>query len=292
MTHSVFSNVRALPLGLMIGLGLAAAAPEQARSDAMSAQERGGQIVSSDEMVQIRVLPGWIINDGSHIAALHLTLAPGWKTYWRAPGDAGIPPALDLSGSRNLSHVTPVWPTPAVFSQNGMKTVGYDDELILPLHVVPQVAGQPAQVSARMQIGVCSSICVPLEFDFMLDLPAAGSDPQQAMIRTALADQPVTAREAKVSKVACTLTPIRDGLGLSVEIDMPSAGKTETVLIETSDPQVWVAETDSSRSGGRLNARTELVHVSGQAFALDRSGLRFTVLGSDHAVDIHGCTGP
>jgi len=98
--------------------------------------------------------------------------------------------------------------------------------------------------------------------------------------------------EAQVSKVACTLTPIRDGLGLSVEIDMPSAGKTETVLIETSDPQVWVAETDSSRSGGRLNARTELVHVSGQAFALDRSGLRFTVLGSDHAVDIHGCTSP
>lgn len=292
MIYSVFSHVRALPLGLVAGLCLAGAAPEQARSDAMSARQAGSQIVSSDDMVQIRVLPGWITGDGSHMAALHLNLAPGWKTYWRAPGDAGIPPALDLSGSRNLSHVTPVWPTPAVFSQNGMKTVGYDRELILPLHVVPQVAGQPAKVSARMQIGVCSSICVPVEFDFTLDLPAAGSDPQQAMIRTALADQPVTARAAKVSKVACTLTPIRDGLGLSVEIDMPSAGKTETVLIETSDPQVWVAETDSSRSGGRLNARTELVHVSGQAFALDRSGLRFTVLGSDHAVDIHGCTGP
>ena len=290
MTYSVFSNVRALPLGLVIGLGLATASTGQARADAIPAQQRAGQIVSSDEMVQIRVMPGWIASDGSHMAALHLDLAPGWKTYWRAPGDAGIPPALDLNGSRNLSHLTPVWPTPEVFSQNGMKTVGYDRELILPLHVVPQVAGQPAKVSARMQIGVCSSICVPLEFDFTLDLPAAGSDPQQAMIRTALADQPVPAREAHVGKVACSLTPIRDGLGLSVEIDMPSAGKTETVLIETSDPQVWVAETDSSRTGRRLTARTELVHVSGQAFALDRSGLRFTVLGSDRAVDIHGCT--
>lgn len=267
-------------------------APDQATSNPVSGQQAGDQIVSSDEMVQIRIVPGWSTGDGSYMAALHLDLAPGWKTYWRAPGDAGIPPALDLSGSRNLSHVNPVWPTPAVFSQNGMQTVGYERELILPLHVVPQIAGQPAKVAARMQIGVCSSICVPLEFDFTLDLPAAGTDTQQAMIRTALADQPVNARTAKVGSVACTLTPIRDGLGLSVVIDMPSAGNTETVLIETADPQVWVAETDTSRSGGRLNARTELVHVSGQAFALDRSGLRFTVLGSDHAVDIHGCTGP
>ena len=90
--------------------------------------------------------------------------------------------------------------------------------------------------------------------------------------------------------MTCTLSPISDGLRLAVAIDMPSAGGTETVLVETADPQVWVAETESARQGATLNAVTELVHVSGQAFALDRSGLRITVLGAERAVDIKGCT--
>jgi len=242
------------------------------------------------DMVQARILPGWSGTDGGHMAALQLTLSPGWKTYWRAPGDAGIPPAMNFQGSHNLASVTPVWPTPEVFLQNGMQTVGYDGQLVLPLRIMPQDSTRPARVAGRLQIGICSTICVPVDLDFALDLPASGSDPQQAMIRAALADQPISAAKASVGDVDCTLSPISDGLGLTVEIDMPSAGGTETVLIETSDPLVWVAETESTRQGGTLTATTELVHVSGQAFALDRSGLRMTVLGKDRAVDIQGCT--
>jgi DsbC/DsbD-like thiol-disulfide interchange protein len=265
-----------LALGALI-LGLMPGGPAQAQAD------------NPAEMVQARILPGWTAEDGSHLAALHLTLAPGWKTYWRAPGDAGIPPSMDLQGSYNLASVTPIWPTPEIFEQNGMQTVGYDEQLVLPLRIVPQTPGQPARITAQMQIGVCSTICVPVDLDFALDLPRDGSAPDQAMIRAALADQPISAARASVAGVNCQLSPIRDGLGLTVQIEMPSAGGTETVLIETDDPLVWVAETASTRQGGTLTATTELVHVSGQAFALDRSGLRMTVLGRNHAVDIKGC---
>lgn len=274
---------------LALPFGLAAAAAAALPAMAQSSQAKPDDL---SELVQVRVLPGWHDADGSHMAALHLTLSPGWKTYWRAPGDAGIPPVMDLQGSHNLSDVVPIWPTPFVFSQNGMQTVGYAKELVLPLHVTPQATGRAAKVAARMQIGVCSTICVPVEFDFVVDLPSNGSDAQQNLIRTALADQPVSAARANVGKVTCVLSPIRDGLALDVSIDMPSTGGAETVLIETADPQVWVAETDSVRQGGTLSARTELVHVSGQAFALDRSGIRMTVLGADKAVDIQGCTSP
>jgi DsbC/DsbD-like thiol-disulfide interchange protein len=85
----------ALPIGLALasmGLPLSTASTAQAESPA--------------DMVQIRILPGWSRDDGSHMAALHLILAPGWKTYWRAPGDAGIPPMMDLEGSDNLSDIT------------------------------------------------------------------------------------------------------------------------------------------------------------------------------------------
>jgi DsbC/DsbD-like thiol-disulfide interchange protein len=276
-------SLLALPFSLAVAT--AAALPV----DAQSPQAKPDDLA---DLVQVRVLPGWHDKDGGHMAALHLTLAPGWKTYWRAPGDAGIPPTMDLQGSDNLADIVPIWPTPVIFSQNGMQTVGYAKELVLPLHVTPQATGRPAKISARMQIGVCSTICVPVEFDFALDLPANGSAAQQNLIRTALADQPVSAARANVGKVTCALSPINDGLALQVSIDMPSAGGTETVLIETADPLVWVAETDSVRQGGTLTTRTELVHVSGQVFALDRSGVRMTVLGADKAVDIKGCSAP
>lgn len=276
MTHLLPPLALRLALAFLLAAGLSM--PATAGSD------------SPGDMVRIQVLPGWVTSDGHHIAALHLALAPGWKTYWRAPGDAGIPPAMDFHSAHNLASVSPIWPTPAVFTQNGMQTVGYADELVLPLMVVPQDATQPARLSGRIQIGICNTICVPVDFDLALDLPARGSDAQQAMIRAALADQPITAARADVGKVTCALSPISDGLRLSVEIDMPSAGGTETVLVETSDPLVWVAETESARQGRTLSAVTELVHVSGQAFALDRSGLRMTVLGAERAVDIQGCT--
>lgn len=267
-----------LTLALAAALGLSAA-PRQANSETPA------------NLVTAQILPGWTAEDGSHVAALHLTLAPGWKTYWRAPGDAGIPPSMEFQGSHNLSSVTPIWPTPEVFFQNGMQTVGYDGQLVLPLRIRTATPAEPAHMAASVQLGVCNTICVPVDLGFTLDLPAQGSAPQQAMIRAALADQPLSANRAGVAGVDCTLTPIDDGLGLTVTIDMPGTGGDETVVIETADPLVWVAETASARQGNRLTAQTELVHVSGQAFALDRSGLRVTVIGSDRAVDIQGCKG-
>ena len=63
-----------------------------------------------DEVVSASVLTGWRMENGHHMAALRITLAPGWKTYWRAPGEAGIPPRFDWTGSDNLSAVTVHWP--------------------------------------------------------------------------------------------------------------------------------------------------------------------------------------
>ncbi len=266
----------ALSLCLALGTGLWHSPPAQA--DALASK------------LQVTVVPGWRSADGSHMAALHLKLAPGWKTYWRAPGDAGIPPLLHSTQTQNPATITPIWPTPEMFSQNGMRSVGYDAELVLPLHITASGTAQPSTVSGKMQIGICNDICVPVSFDFTLDLPTAGTPQQQQAIRSALADQPLSAREAGVQGVTCALSPVKDGLGLSVTIDMPAQGSTETVLIEAADPAIWVAETHSSRDGNRLTATTELVHTSGQAFALDRSGLRFTVLGSQQAVDIRGCS--
>ena len=93
-----------------------------------------------------------------------------------------------------------------------------------------------------------------------------------------------------MGRVACTVRPAADGgLYLRAEITLPHRGKGEMVVVETSNPGIWVAPTQTTRQGGTLVSETELVHVEGRAFALDRSGLRLTVISAKGAVDIQGC---
>ncbi|MFD1509459.1 protein-disulfide reductase DsbD domain-containing protein [Lacimonas salitolerans] len=242
------------------------------------------------DMVRAEVLPGWRMPDGQHVAALRLVLADGWKTYWRAPGDAGIPPLFDWSGSGNLGAVTPVWPTPVVFWQNGMRSIGYKRELILPLKIAPQRAGRAVDLQAHVQLGICQDVCVPVDLRVSASLPDAGRpDPR---IVAAMTDVPVSGAEAGVKWADCAVSPIQDGLRLTARVALPRAGEATALVVETADPQVWVAEPELSHKGGVLTAQTRLMHMNGGAFALDRSGLRLTVLGTGQAVDIRGCPAP
>ncbi len=71
------------------------------------------------------------------MAAFEITLEEGWKTYWRSPGDAGIPPRFDWENSHNLDGVALHWPRPAVFESFGTQTIGYSEKLILPVELTP-----------------------------------------------------------------------------------------------------------------------------------------------------------
>lgn len=239
---------------------------------------------------RIELRPGWRMEDGTHMAALHLMLEPGWKTYWRAPGDAGIPPQFDWTGSQNVAGVSTSWPTPQIFFEQGMRSVGYMSDVVIPLHLTAATAGADIQLRGEMKIGICKDICIPAQFSFTATLPPSTTQPDPT-IAAALTDTPYSAREAQVGAVQCRIEPATDGgLVLHTRIDMPAVGGTEYVVVETGNPHVWVAEPDSRREGGSLVASTRLVHVDGRSFALDRSALRFTVIGSARAVDIRGCT--
>jgi len=251
-----------------------------------------GSAQSADDMVNVSVLPGWQMSDGRHMAALRFSLEDGWKTYWRAPGDAGIPPRFDWRGSQNLSQVEIIWPTPEQTITNGMRTIGYTHDLVLPVRLTPKQLNIPISLSVNMEIGVCSDICVPVEIGVGLDLPLGNSD-RDPRIAAALAARPYTAAEAGVGRVACSVTSIAGGgLRLIAQIDMEQMGAQELVVIETDNPDLWVAQTDTKRRGDMLRAETEMHHVEGRGFLLDRSGLRLTVLSTGDAVDIRGCPSP
>jgi DsbC/DsbD-like thiol-disulfide interchange protein len=222
------------------------------------------------------------------MAGLRITLAPGWKTYWRAPGEAGIPPSFDWSTSENLALASTHFPTPDVFEINGMRTIGYGGSVVLPLAFRPADAGGAIALRGSVSLGVCETICIPFSARIAADL-VPGTDRGEREIRAALAQAPRSAAEAGVDGVGCRVEPIADGLRLTALIDMPSLGRDEIAVFEAGDPDLWISGAEVRRTGGTLVAAADLVAPHGGPFVLDRSAVRVTVLADGHGVEIEGC---
>ncbi|MCB2128226.1 MAG: hypothetical protein KDE03_03920 [Rhodobacteraceae bacterium] len=245
-----------------------------------------------DDLVAAELLPGWQTEAGTRMAALHLRLASGWKTYWRVPGEAGIPPSFDWRGSKNLADVVYHWPKPELFEVNGMRTIGYHDDLTLPIEMRPASSAEPVVAAARIDLGVCKDICVPVSLDLRLSFDPAEAGTPDPAIRASLASSPESAQRGGVVRATCQAEPIRDGMRLSARVTMSPLGGDEIAVLELSDRPVWVSDSQSHREGGDLVAVSDLVPDEAQPFAVNRSAVRITVFGGlGRVVEIQGCTG-
>lgn len=276
---SLAEQVRGLSLAGIQASAASRPGEAGARADALE-----GQVVAG------AIRHGWREGDGRHIAGIELRLAPGWKTYWRAPGDGGIPPSFDWSGSENLASVRILWPAPVVFELNGVRSIGYRGDVVLPVEVVPRDPARPVRLRAEVELGVCRDVCVPA--DLTLDATVAGAGAADPAIRAALRAQPARPAEAGLTGLTCRVEPLRDGLRVTASMRMRGGGGPEAVVIEAPDPGVWVSEAEVSRQGDRLVAAADMVGPSGAPFALDRAGMTVTVIGPRGAVEHRGCPAP
>jgi suppressor for copper-sensitivity B len=108
---------------------------------------------------------------------LQFRMQPGWKIYWRSPGDAGYPPRIDWSGSENLASAVIRWPAPERFELFGLDTFGYGGEVVLPIDARPARAGEPVRLVAKLDYLICETICIPYQAQLALALPAGPASP-------------------------------------------------------------------------------------------------------------------
>lgn len=132
--------------------------------------------------------------DGAILGLLDIELDPGWKTYWRDPGSAGIPPTLDFSQSRGVELEAFKYPAPVRVDDGYAVWAGYTSSVRFPLRLRRTKLGA-AEVKAMAFIGICEKICVPFQAELSVDLPAESlaSDLSKSMIAEAMAALPETA---------------------------------------------------------------------------------------------------
>jgi suppressor for copper-sensitivity B len=136
---------------------------------------------SDTEFTQVRLISATdtVGESPALLFGLHFRMAPGWKIYWRSPGDAGFPPALNWTRSVNLTSARIAWPAPRRFSILGFETAGYEDEVVLPLQVKINNAGQQATLSGEVNFLTCEKICIPYQVPLSLTLPPGPSMPSR-----------------------------------------------------------------------------------------------------------------
>ncbi len=111
---------------------------------------------------------------GAGDAGVEIRLARGWKTYWRYPGDAGIPPRFDWTGSDNLARAEVSWPAPERLPEEGGTSIGYRDVVVFPLRVHARDPKQPVKLALKLDFAVCEKICIPADAKLSVAVPVAG----------------------------------------------------------------------------------------------------------------------
>src|SRR6201992_3369679 len=110
------------------------------------------------------------------LGGIAFQLQPGWKTYWRTPGDSGVPPRFDFSKSDNVEAVTILWPAPLVFDDGaGGTSLGYHDQIVLPLRLVARDVDKPVTLRAEINYAVCEKLCIPVDAKAELNFNSVAS---------------------------------------------------------------------------------------------------------------------
>lgn len=228
----------------------------------------------------VELLPGWTEDDGSRVTAMKLQLKPGWKTYWRSPGDTGLPPSFDWQESQNLSATEIHWPTPEAIRSGDELTLGYHDQLVLPITAEASDPSQPVELRAEVELGVCEKICVPVRVTLKAPPAKERPDPE---IEAALTDQP----DRGDTVLACARQKMDDGVQLSVIL--PGEQPDVAVMEVLDHPEIWVSAARFEAAEDGIRATADFIAPSGEPFDLDTEKLLITRIGEDGATEFPGC---
>jgi DsbC/DsbD-like thiol-disulfide interchange protein len=121
---------------------------------------------------------------------VQLRMDPGWKTYWRNPGDSGVPPSFDFKGSKNLKQAELLYPAPHRIGDANGTAIGYDDEVIFPVKITPEHENEPVEIKLAFEYGLCKDLCIPNDVDLELTIRPDQGKGDAMLLETALALTP------------------------------------------------------------------------------------------------------
>ncbi|MHC4044327.1 protein-disulfide reductase DsbD domain-containing protein [Bradyrhizobium sp. 23AC] len=221
------------------------------------------------------------------LGGIAIQLQQGWKTYWRSPGDSGVPPRFDFSKSDNVEAVTVMWPAPLKFDDGaGGHSIGYHNQIVLPLRIVAKAADKPVTLRAEINYAVCEKLCIPVEASAELGFNSVAST-EDANLRAALDTVPKPANIGDPNPL--TIRDVkRDGATkVTVDVVTPDT-RTVNLFVEGPTPD-WALPIPAPVKDSPAGVKRFSFELDGlpPGAKPDGAALKFTLVGPDKAYEFN-----
>ena len=231
----------------------------------------------AEPLYAVELIPG--AHDGGRWqAGIRIGMEPGWKTYWRMPGDAGIPPSFDWTGSQNVAEITALFPAPSRFEDQGGEAVGYKSAVLFPVMITPADAAQPVTLSLNLFFAVCKDVCIPAKANPALTLtPGASASESFGLIASALASVPKPG--SAITSATAVMADQKPALAISLVGDLPpdldifveGGGLAYFRAPRLSQPQHYVLPVTGITGLNELKGQTLTITIVGSGLALEQT---------------------
>jgi DsbC/DsbD-like thiol-disulfide interchange protein len=249
---------------------------------------------NEDSHSAMRLVAGDRPLGGALRAGIEVRLAGGWKTYWRYPGDSGVPPEFDFSKSENVRSVSILWPAPHRLTYDGGASIGYKGDVMFPVHVVPDDPARPTTLRLTIAYAVCEKLCVPAHGEAGLVLaPAPAASAQEQRLAAAEAQTPkpaglgdTTGGAAPLGVAAVRLESAQPHPRVVVDVIAPDAAPLD--LFAEGPAADWALPLPEPAPGAPPGQRRFAFDLDGMPPGVEGTGvpLRLTLVSGENAVEV------
>lgn len=221
------------------------------------------------------------------LGGIAVQLDPGWKTYWRTSGDSGVPPRFDFSKSDNVEAVTVLWPAPMKFDDGaGGFSLGYHDQVVLPLRIVPKSNDKPVTLRADINYAVCEKICIPVEASTELTFASVAST-EDSVLFAALDTVPKPASIGDPNPLTIRDVEREGKSTVMVDVITPD-NKAVNLFVEGPTPD-WALPVPKLRDHGPPGVKRFAFELDGVPPGTNPAGaaLKLTLVGSDRSYEFN-----
>ena len=265
-------------LGVAFALSVACMAIE-ARSEDSSPWQR-------DAHSAVRLLAG-SRSGAVLLGGIAIQLQPGWHTYWRTPGDSGVPPRFDFSKSDNVEAVTVLWPAPKKFDDGaGGTSLGYKHQVVLPLRIVARNADKPVTLRAEINYAVCEKLCIPVEATTELGFASVAST-EDGNLSEALNSVPKPANIGDPNPLTIRDVKREGKINVLVDVSAPE-GKDVSLFVEGPTPD-WALPVPKRLEASPPGVKRFTFELDGLPPGANPDGaaLKLTLVGGDKAYEFN-----
>ncbi|MBR1272888.1 MULTISPECIES: protein-disulfide reductase DsbD domain-containing protein [unclassified Bradyrhizobium] len=221
------------------------------------------------------------------LGGIAIQLQPGWKTYWRTPGDSGVPPRFDFSKSDNVEAVTVLWPAPMKFDDGaGGVSLGYKQQVVLPLRIVAKNTDKPVTLRADINYAVCDKLCIPVDAKAELAFASVAST-EDGNLSDALNAVPKPANVGDPNSL--TIRDVKREGKANVLVDVTAPGGKEVSLFVEGPTPDWALPIPKLIEGGPPGVKRFAFELDGlpPGASADGAALKLTLVGGDRAYEFN-----